>query len=176
MTNNRHCVARDARLILDEPSAPLDRRRHRGAATAAIADAPLEAAVSCPAAQIGLQLAAASAQFDQLDGSSARGPDALEQTQDLMSHLMADLSWVVPKSMEGLLVLSLAIYDAAEDTLHRAAGGMSEAECRRMVRLAERLIEGLSTVGAQTPSGIGLGHFWSGAAVSAPVRDRSNLR
>jgi hypothetical protein len=136
---------------------------------------------TCPAAAIGKQLAAVSDRLEEVEDLADREDSALlrrdlAHLRALRTHLLGDVEWVTPTSIDGLMVVAFAIREAVESVMARAGDRVdfegAEDE-RRFSRMMQRLIEGLSGLARHDPSDIGLGHF--GADVCAVSPDRSTL-
>jgi hypothetical protein len=139
------------------------------------------AATSCPAAAIGKQLAAVSDRLEEVEALADREDGALVRRdlahlRALRTHLIGDVEWVTPTSVDGLMVVAFAIRETVEGVMERAGAGVEfeggEDELR-FTRMMQRLIEGLGGLARRDPANIGLGHFAPDLCAVAP--DRTTL-
>ena len=160
------------RIIHDEPPAPAK---------------PTDQAAgggTCPVRLLGARLALVAAELDCLEDEGRSGSASetharnarIDTLTDAKRHLEAEVQWLTPRSIEGVMIVGMILENAGED-LHdfHDAPDLSHAErepVRRFTRLHARLMEGINHLAGKTPEDIGLGHYWmerrlSGAAAAA---------
>ena len=130
------------------------------------------AAGACPAASIGRQMAEVDRLSDLADGGHDRR--RFDQLEALREHLLGDLEWITPASLEGLMVTAMALRDANLDLAERVRAAEDSdsvtADELRFNRTFERLIEGLSILAGRTPADVGVGFYWDKTCKVAPRR------